>query len=404
VIAQQDVLGRRDPRPVVLVYKDKLLPSSQTFVRAQAESLERFTPYYVGARLLQGGLSLPEDRSFILNRGGFCGKVRETMFRLGGTAPQLLRKLRQLDPVLVHAHFGPDGLNGLRLAQALDIPMVVTHHGYDVTIKPEFPVSWAHRRYLRRRHLLQRNGRLFIAVSKFIKGQLVKQGFPEDRVRVHYVGVDTTLFRPPTAGMVREPVVLFVGRLVENKGCTFLIQAMAKVRQQCPQVRLVVIGNGALRPQLEAEAARTVPGSCFLGEQSQPTVREWMARSSVFCVPCVTAGTGASEGFGLVFIEAQAMGLPAVSFANGGVPEAIADGLTGLLAPERNVDGLAASLVHLLREPEMWRQFSEAGVERVRSQFELGKQTGELEKLYDHVITNHRKQGSVVTCAAPVST
>jgi len=395
--------GRRNTGPAVLVYKDRLLPSSQTFVRAQAEALERFTPYYVGARFVPGGLPLPQDRSFILNRGSFPGKVREAVFRLAGTAPGLVRKLRQLNPVLVHAHFGPDGLNGLALARTLDVPLVVTHHGYDATVKPEFPVSLAHKRYLHRKHLLQRGGQLFLAVSKFIRDQLVDQGFPEDRVRVHYVGVDTNIFRPP-AGVVREPVVLFVGRLVENKGCALLVRAMAKVRQQCPQARLVVIGDGPLRPELEAEAVRSLPGCSFLGQQPQLTVREWMGRASVLCVPCVTARNGASEAFGLVFIEAQAMGLPAVSFANGGVREAVADGVTGFLAPELDVDHLAASLVRLLSEPELWRRFSEAGVERVRSRFNLSQQSCELEKLYDHVLAQFGNHRCLAACAAPVST
>jgi colanic acid/amylovoran biosynthesis glycosyltransferase len=402
-VVAQSMAGRRNTGPAVLVYKDKLLPNSQTFVRAQAESLERFTPYYVGARFVPGGLPLPEDRSFIVNRGSFPGKMREAMFRLGGIAPGLVRKLRQLNPVLVHAHFGPDGLNGLRLARALDVPLVVTHHGYDATVKPEFPVSHAHKRYLQRKHLLQQGAHLFLAVSKFIKNQLVDQGFPEDRVRVHYVGVDTTIFRAP-AGIVREPVVLFVGRLVENKGCALLMRAMVKVRRECPQARLVVIGDGPLRAKLEAEAAANLPGCSFLGQQPQLAVREWMARASVLCVPCVTAKNGASEAFGIVFIEAQAMGLPAVSFANGGVPEAIADGVTGFLAPELDIESLAASLVRLLREPELWRRFSEAGVERVRSRFGLTQQSCELEKLYDRVLAEYGNHRSLATCAAPVGT
>jgi colanic acid/amylovoran biosynthesis glycosyltransferase len=395
-LVAKEVISRRNTGPAVLVYKDKLLPHSQTFVRAQAESLERFTPYYVGARFVPGGLPLPEDRSFILNRGSFIGRAREATFRLAGVAPGLLRKLRNLNPVLVHAHFGPDGLNGLTLARALDVPLIVTHHGYDATVKSEFPVSQAHKRYLRRKPLLQKGGQLFLAVSNFIKSRLVNQGFPEDRVRVHYVGVDTNIFKPPADG-VREPVVLFVGRLVENKGCAFLLRAMAKVQEQCPQARLVVIGDGPLRRELEAQVASSVQRCSFLGQQSQLAVREWMARASVLCVPCVTAHNGASEAFGIVFIEAQAMGLPAVSFANGGVPEAIADGVTGFLAPELDTESLAAGIVRLLREPELWRRFSEAGVERVRSQFGLNQQSSELEKLYEQVLMEYGKRRLVAT-------
>ena len=154
--------------PAVLIYEDYLLPCSQTFVQSQAESLKRFTPYYVGIRPVPDGLTLPQERRILLNHGGWRGTTREAFFRLAGIAPGLIKRLRTLKPVLVHAHFGPDALNALVLSRALGLPLIVTHHGYDVTTKAEYPVSYAHKRYLRRKPVLQRNGQLFLAVSGVI--------------------------------------------------------------------------------------------------------------------------------------------------------------------------------------------------------------------------------------------
>jgi len=389
--------------PAVLVYEDYLLPCSQTFVQSQAESLKRFTPYYVGIRPVPDGLTLPKERSVLLNHGGWRGTTREAFFRLAGIAPGLINRLRALNPVLVHAHFGPDALNALVLSRALGLPLIVTHHGYDVTTKAEFPVSYAHKRYLRRKPVLQRNGQLFLAVSRYIRDRLIGQGFPQDRVRVHYVGVDTSLFSPP-AERNREPVVLFVGRLVENKGCIFLLRAMASVRAKCPDARLVVIGEGQLRHDLEAQARSMAPDCVFLGQQPQSVIREWMARSSVLCVPSITAENGVSEAFGLVFIEAQAMGLPVVSFANGGVAEAVADGVTGYLTREKDVEGLAAGITRLLLNPVLWSKFSDAGIARIRSKFDLNVQSGELEKLYEQVLGNYGKRHSMSPYATTVDT
>ncbi len=389
--------------PTVLVYEDHLLPCSQTFVQSQAESLRRFTPYYVGIRPVRDGLTLPEERCILLNQGGWFGAAREGFFRLAGFAPGLINRLRSLNAVLVHAHFGPDALNALVLARGLGLPLIVTHHGYDVTTKAEFPVSYAHRRYLRRKPVLQRNGQLFLAVSHYIRDRLIGQGFPQDRVRIHYVGVDTSLFSPPEERN-REPVVLFVGRLVENKGCTFLLRAMAKVRTKCPEARLVVVGEGQLREKLEAEARSMVPDCIFLGQQPQSVIRDWMARASVLCVPCVTAENGVSEAFGLVFIEAQAMGLPVVSFASGGIAEAVADGVTGYLIKEKDVQGLASGITRLLRNPALWTKFSTAGIARVRSKFNLNVQSRELESLYEQVLNNYGKRYSTSICATTVDT
>jgi len=107
-----------------------------------------------------------------------------------------------------------------------------------------------------------------------------------------------------------------------------------------------------------------------------------MGRAAVFSVPSVVAATGDAEGFGLVFAEAQAMGTPVVSFATGGIPEAVAHGRTGLLAAERDADGLADAIVTTLTDDGAWQRMSEAGQARVRAEFDLRRQTQALEQIY----------------------
>jgi glycosyltransferase involved in cell wall biosynthesis len=111
-----------------------------------------------------------------------------------------------------------------------------------------------------------------------------------------------------------------------------------------------------------------------------------MNRASVFCVPSTTAKNGDQEGFGLVFTEAQAMGLPVVSFASAGVPEAVSDGATGFLVPERDEEGLARNITMLCSDKQVWQRCSAAGIARVRSQFNLRKQTGMLEEIYASIV------------------
>jgi len=111
-------------------------------------------------------------------------------------------------------------------------------------------------------------------------------------------------------------------------------------------------------------------------------VRLWMQQAKIFCVPSITAKSGDSEGFGLVFAEAQAMGLPVVSFASGGIPEAIAHGETGFLAAEQDSEKLVAYILSLLEDQELWQKFSQKGQERVRTLFNLHHQTRALESIY----------------------
>lgn len=111
-----------------------------------------------------------------------------------------------------------------------------------------------------------------------------------------------------------------------------------------------------------------------------------MNKAKVFYVPSITANTGASEVFGMVFAKAQAMGLPVVSFKTGGIPEAVSQGTTGFLAPERDSDGIAEYILCLMKNEELWQQFSRNGQKRVPEEFNLAYQTSLLEDVYDRVL------------------
>jgi glycosyltransferase involved in cell wall biosynthesis len=378
-------------RPIV-VYRDVLLSPSETFVRAQAEALRAFVPHYVGSRRTPG-LELPAERTHVLNPGTPAGRARELAYKATGVAPARMRLMRSLAPALVHAHFGPDGTLAAPLARAAGAPLVVTFHGYDATTRDDALArgSWAGHAYLRRRPRLWREVRLVLAVSDFVGRRVEALGCPADRIRVHYTGIDVDFFRP-IPDSFRRPLVLFVGRLMEVKGCRYLLHAMRLVQAELPEAELVVIGDGPLRGGLEALARAELRHVRFLGSQPPEAVRGWMSRARVFSVPSVTAESGATEGFGLVFAEAQAMGVPVAGFATGGVPEAVAQGRTGFLVRERDVDGLAAAIARLLRDDAVWAQFSAAGRRRVCEQFDLARQTERLEALYHDVIADAAAQ------------
>lgn len=374
--------------PSILIYRAALLPISETFVLSQPEALEHFTPYFVGCRRVEG-LQLPEERSYFIGNGGALASAHKMIYKAFGFAPGLTRELRRLRPVLVHTHFGVDSVQGLRLARRLGIPLVVTFHGYDVTMKEEYARTFSYdfRRYLRWRPIIQREASLFLAVSEFVRGKLIEQGFPPEKIDVHYVGVDTELFAPDSS-VCRKPIVLFAGRLVESKGCDYLIRAMALVQRRVPEARLVIIGDGPLRRELEQMASACLHGFSFLGARPQSDVRYWMNRAKVFSVPSFTTPMGTSEGFGLVFAEAQAMGLPVASFATGGIPEAVSHEVTGLLARERDVEGLAVNILTLLSDNSLWDRFSVAATRRARECFDLREQSAKLEKMYGRLLAH----------------
>ncbi|MEN8444605.1 MAG: glycosyltransferase [Cyanobacteria bacterium J06555_13] len=373
-------------KPTVVIFNGRLLRPSETFVKAQAEGLKTFTPFFAGARRVEG-LALPSERTFVVNAGGLLGKGAEAVFKQTGWAPRLYDQVRSHTPQLIHAHFGVCGTLALPMAKALNIPLVVTYHGFDASMTDEYARkdSMTTRVYLRRREPLKQQATRFIAVSNFIKSRLVNQGFPEKNITVHYIGIDTDKFQP-NPNVARTDTVLFVGRLVEKKGCEYLIRAMAQVQQQRPEAELVIIGDGPLRAELETLAENTLTRYKFLGLQPSEQVKAWMNKAKVFALPSVTTADGDTEGLPMVILEAQAMGLPVVSTYHAGIPEAIEPGETGFLTQERQWSELTEPILKLLSDHSQWERMGTNAQANVRNNFNLTTQVALLEEIYQHVI------------------
>jgi colanic acid/amylovoran biosynthesis glycosyltransferase len=382
----------------VVIFRIQLLPPSETFIVAQAAAMQQFSPYFVGWRRM-AGIELPAETSWTVDGGGLRGKLRELRFRYAGPSTEQLARLRARAPRLVYAHFAPDAYGAMQLADRLGVPLVTALHGFDVTMTDKaIGATRLGREYLRGRSALQKMGALFLACSAFVRERALELGYPAERTIVHSIGTDIETFKPPAPGQ-RQKIVLFVGRLVEKKDCGSLIDAMAEVGRYSPAAELVVIGGGPLLPHCEAQAAALGVRCRFLGTQPSSVVRDWMALAAVFCVPSVVAASGDAEGFGIVFIEAQAMGLPVVSTFSGGIPEAVRHGETGLLVKERDPRGLAQAILRLLQGDELWQRFSLAGRRNVESHVNLAQQTGRLERIFEQLLVEPYQTGASTTWA-----
>lgn len=373
----------------IIIFNGRLLSSSETFVKVQAEGLKSFQPYFAGARIIDG-LPLPIDRTVVVNAGGIWGTAQEFLFKQTGFAPSFYQKLHMLNPKLIHAHFGVCGALALPLSKELDVPLIVTFHGFDASMTDEYALrhSLSTRVYVQRREQLKHESHLFIAVSEFIKCSLTKQGFPENRIKVHYIGIDIDKFSAD-ASVIRQRKVLFVGRLVEKKGCEYLIKAMAKVQAHYPDIELLVIGDGPLRAELEALAKQSLQFYSFLGLQTSDQVKVWMSQTSVLVAPSVTTSDGDTEGLPMVILEAQAMGLPVISTCHAGIPEAIVDGKSGFLVQEGDWEAIAHQVEVLMNNADVWQSISHQAKQSVSTNFNLKTQISKLEDIYWNLIQKH---------------
>lgn len=363
----------------VIVYRSEILPAAETFILAQVRALRRFEPHLIGIRPVTG-LAL-DGLPVELLEGG---QIRELAFRYAGYSPRLVKVGRKCGAALIHAHFAIDGAECLPLAEKLNLPLLVTLHGYDVTTTDEaFLETRRGHRFLARRARLQKKAALFLCVSNFIREQAIERGFPPEKLVVHHLGIDAAKL-VPEAGQGREPVVLLVGRLAEKKGLDDLLRAMAAARANCPAAKLVVIGDGPLRAQLEAEAAELGLPCEFLGAQPHEVVHHWMRRSQVLAVPGARAYSSDCEGLGTVLCEALALGLAAVGFASGAFPDFVAEGC-GLSAKEGDVGGLASQLTLALANDNLRTRLTAQARRHVARNFDLARQTEKLEEIYEYI-------------------
>jgi glycosyltransferase involved in cell wall biosynthesis len=227
----------------------------------------------------------------------------------------------------------------------------------------------------------------YIAVSDANRRYLIqKKRLPAEKIHLIRNGCEIEKFDPgypPQLALKRQlgfadsdPVLLLVGRLEPQKGHSVLFAALKDVLRDLPRARLVCVGDGALRPALEAEIQRLELAASvrFVGYQSN--VQDWLSFADVCVLPSFF------EGLPLVAIECLAAGRAMVATAVDGTPEVVIHEKTGLTVLAGDASGLAAAIVRLLRDPGLRARLGAAGRSRVETHFNLSRQICETESLY----------------------
>ncbi|GAA4488042.1 glycosyltransferase [Gluconacetobacter asukensis] len=374
----------------IVIFRQNQFRVSEVFIAQQAQALRRYAPLYLGRMRFGPG---PDGARGLLLRDLWRHAAWPRMLAqmLTRDPAPYLRLLAGCRPALVHAHFGIDGVYAMEVARRLDVPLVTTFHGFDVTLADRYFLrspAWIN--YPLHRRALARRGQLFLCNSSFLRDRALARGFPAERTRVHYIGVDCSAYQPREPAE-ETPVILHVARLVELKGTEYLLRAFARMAAGCPALRLAIIGDGPLRVRLEALAGELGVGArvLFLGARPHAVVMEWMRRAMMLVLPSVLTTSGRVEGLGMVMLEAAACGVPVVATRVGGIPEGVAEGRSGLIVPPRDVEALATAMDTLAADPVRRAAMGHAGRAFVVERFDLRRQTEILECWYDDLVQAH---------------
>ena len=256
----------------------------------------------------------------------------------------------------IHAHWLiPQGI----VQSFINKKYIVTGHGGDVVSLNKGILKKLKIRCLKRAEKIT-------VVSEALKSK-VKELYPAADVSVISMGCDTSKFgkqyhKENYFNQDGKKVILFVGRLAEKKGVTYLIDAMESI-----DGKLVIVGDGPLRESLEEQAQKYGNKIEFWGSKSHQELREIYASADIFVAPSITAKDGDSEGIPTTIMEALASGLPVIGSDSGGISEILEDGYNGFLVSERDVSGLSQKILMLIESDEIKTKLSEHGMKTVLS-------------------------------------
>jgi glycosyltransferase involved in cell wall biosynthesis len=319
-----------------------------------------------------------------------------------GAALRLAQLLREYRVDILHSHLFYSSAFASPIGWLCGVPVILeTPH-----VREQWRKGWLKSRYVVDRAV----GRFvdyYVAVSHANARYLVEQkGLPSKKIKVIHNGCDVRRFDPsyrPPASLKQslgfgpgDPVLLVLGRLEPQKGHRVLLQALPRVLRQFPRTRLVCLGEGSLRRDLEGLARDLgLDGTVrFLGFQSN--VPDWLALAEMTILPSLY------EGLPLVAVESLAAGRAVVATAVDGTPEVVIDGKTGLTVPPGDGDQLAEAICRLLRDGELRRQLGHAGRRWVLEHFSQERQVQQTQALYLWAWEQHVRGAETRTPAAAI--
>ena len=239
---------------------------------------------------------------------------------------------------------------------------------------------------------LQRSAKpdAIVAVSEFIKGQYVEAGFPSDRIMVAHLGIDTALFQPRQEPHVKDNSleVVFAGQLWEGKGPQVVVDALGRLRRSEPdldlRLRIMGRGNEAFKQYLLAEIQKhgMQDRTVLDGFVPQSMVAERLRKADIFVLPSIW-----DEPFSVILVQAMASGIPVIATTSGGTPEALVDGVEGILIPPQDADALAGAVLRLARNPGLRNMLAQAAVVRAQNQWSFPAYVDRLERYYEKAVS-----------------
>jgi len=376
-----------ESRPVIACYCATFLKPEMLHIYRQITALRRCAPVVIAQKRenaerypFEAVYVIPKPPTHFLRRFWFR-QVRDKPWQVSdGELRTLLRVLGETRARLLHIYFGQIAVHLLPLVRTWKSPSIVSFHGADVMVDMNKPA------YREATLQMLDAATLILVRSESLRRVLVGLGCDPKKIEVQRTGIPLEEFAFRERNIPESGQWRFVqaGRLIEKKGLPVALRAFAVFVRKYPNATLTIAGEGPLLAELQnlARELDIEERVSFTGFISQDQLREVYYRSHIFLHPSQTGRDGNQEGIPNSMLEAMATGLPVFATEHGGIPEAIENGISGVLVPERDDEALACALINAAQNPAFLSQIAQSGAEAVRKNFDLRQQVQRLEDVY----------------------
>jgi glycosyltransferase involved in cell wall biosynthesis len=300
---------------------------------------------------------------------------------------ELSKWLRNNHCDLLHTHFNPVAILALAAAKIGGVRVAVSSIHHDISPSEVGIFDLRHRIPIKVRSLLSKR---VLMVSRMVQDNFVMVGLNRKKCLVHYLGIDAGT---PTVSREQirrefgikddETAIVCIAFHSPIKGVDILIEAMGILAKDFPKVCLLQVGS--TKNPSETDVLKELSNKLGIKNRViwagyRNDIADILQGGDIYCQP------SRSEALPLAILEAMSMQLPVVATRVGGVPEAVEDGVTGLLVSSESPSELAAGIAVLLKDPEKCKKMGAVGKQKVKNEFDLTLQNEKLIKLYESLV------------------
>jgi colanic acid/amylovoran biosynthesis glycosyltransferase len=353
----------------------------------QITALHRVQPFVI-AQKRENTANFPFEKIDIVEKPAmhflrrfWLRQLRDRPWQISkGELRALLAILDREKAELLHIFFGHIAVHLLPLIRAWPNPKVVSFHGADVLVDMEKP-AYRHAT----KQMLDAVSRAFVR-SASLKRAVIELGCDEDKIDIVRTGIPLQEFpfrerEFPSDG---EWHFLQASRLVQKKGIATTLHAFTNFLAQYPRATLTIAGEGPMRAEIQQLTRKLKIDNrvALPGFVTPEKLRELYYGSHIFLHPSETGSDGNQEGIPNSMLEAMATGLPVFATEHGGIPEAIENGVSGILGPERDHEALSQALLQSVQDRDLLARLARNGAKAVAEKFDQRKQIQRIEEIY----------------------